>query len=231
MRYLDTVAGAAGAFAKIVATVVLAIPAGLVVATDAFAQGTDTPVSVKPDLANGKKIATSVCASCHGPDGNSTAPVNPKLAAQHTAYLQKQLADFKVQEGAKTASRASAIMGPLVVPLSPQDMLDVAAYYHGQPYKPSVAREKELVDLGRDVYRSGIASKGVPACAGCHGATGSGIPSQYPRLNGQYAEYTAAQLVAFGEGKRQNNAAMSSIAARLSDREIKAVSDYMAGLR
>jgi cytochrome c553 len=107
----------------------------------------------------------------------------------------------------------------------------VAAFYAGQALKPSVARNKDLVQLGQRIYRAGIADKGVPACAACHGPTGSGIPAQYARVGGQFAEYTEAQMVAFRSGQRHNNAQMNAIAARMSDQEIKAVSDYIAGLR
>ena len=206
---------------------VLAVAPGAAAAQDAALP----PVATKADPAKGEKIAGQVCAACHGPDGNSTAPSNPKIAAQHPAYLQKQLADFKVKEGAKTASRQSPIMTPLAAQLSPQDMADLAAFYSAKPLKPSAARNKEMVDLGRAIYRGGIAQKGVPSCAGCHGPTGSGIPAQFPRLAGQYSDYTEAQLVAFRSGTRHNNMPMSAVAARLSDHEIKALSDYIAGLR
>jgi cytochrome c553 len=189
------------------------------------------PVAPKADPAKGEKIATQVCAACHAADGNSTAPSNPKIAAQHPAYLQKQLADFKVKEGSKTAARPSPIMTAIASPLSEQDMLDLSAFYSAKPLKPSAAKNKELVDLGRQIYRGGIAGKGVPSCSGCHGPTGSGIPAQYPRLGGQFSDYTEAQLVAFRSGARGNNVAMTTLASRLSDREIKALSDYIAGLR
>jgi cytochrome c553 len=221
--------GSAGAFrAGILAGLLgmLALAPAALVAQDAA-----PPVVTKADPAKGEKIAGQVCAACHGPDGNSTAPSNPKIAAQHSAYLQKQLADFKVKDGSKTASRQSPIMTPLAAQLSPQDMADLAAFYSAKPLKPSAARDKEMVDLGRAIYRGGIADKGVPSCAGCHGPTGSGIPAQFPRLAGQYSDYTEAQLVAFRGGTRANNVPMSTIAARLSDKEIKALSDYLAGLR
>lgn len=225
MRYLDTVAGgvARGIFAGVFA-------AAAFTTANVSAQAADgaTP---KADPAKGEQIATQVCAACHGPDGNSTAPVNPKLAAQHPAYLQKQLADFKVTDGAKAAARPSPVMGAFAAPLTDQDMLNLSAFYSAKQFKPSAAKNKDLVVLGRDLYRGGIAEKGVPSCAGCHGPTGAGIPSQYPRLGGQFAEYTETQLVAFRSGGRGNNAAMTTIAARLSDREIKALSDYIAGLR
>jgi cytochrome c553 len=242
MRYLDTVAGgfARGVLAGVCAAFALASPGVFAQAAndapaqtskDAPAQTSKDAPALKADPAKGEQMATQVCAACHGPDGNSTAPVNPKLAAQHPEYLQKQLADFKVQDGEKAAARPSPIMGAFAAPLTPQDMLNLSAYYSAKELKPSAAKNKEVVDLGRDIYRGGIAEKGVPSCAGCHGPTGSGIPSQYPRLGGQYAEYTEAQLVAFRSGARPNNAAMVTIAARLSDREIKALADYIAGVR
>ena len=189
------------------------------------------PVAPKADPAKGEQIATQIGAACHGADGNSTAPANPKIAAQHSEYLHKQLADFKVKEDTKRAARPSPIMTAMVATLSEQDMLNLAAFYSAKPLKPSAAKNKELVDLGRQIYRGGVADKGVPSCAGCHGPTGSGIPAQYPRLGGQFSDYTEAQLVAFRSGGRGNNVAMTTIASRLSDGEIKALADYIAGLR
>src|SRR5690606_38167675 len=185
----------------------------------------------KPEPAKAEKIAAEVCAACHGQDGNSAAPTNPKIAAQHPEYLRKQLMDFKDPEGDAPAARQSPIMTPLVADLTEEDMRNLAAYYSAQAAKPSAARAKDLVELGRDIYRGGIEEKGVPACSGCHGPTRSGIPAPYPSTRGQFAEYTEAQLVAFRSGARANNPAMTAIASRLSDREIKAVSDYAAGLR
>ena len=184
----------------------------------------------KPDPAKAQQLVTEVCAACHGADGNSTSPANPKLAAQHPDYLAKQLHDFKPKEG-KPAARASPIMAGLVAALSDADMANLAAYYAGQKLKPSVARDKDTVELGRQIFRGGIAEKHVPACAGCHSPNGAGMPSQYPRLAGQYADYTRDQLVLFRSGKRGNSPQMETIAARLSDKEIAAVADYMAGLR
>lgn len=195
----------------------------------ARAQAPAAPAAVDP--AKGEKIAQEVCAACHGADGNSTAPVNPKLAGQHPEYLAKQLANFKVAPGAKSAERVNAVMAAFAAMLGDADMKNVAAYYAARPLKPSAAKNAELAELGQAIYRGGIAEKGVPACAGCHGPSGLGLPAQYPRLAGQYAEYTEAQLVGFRSGARMNNASMTTIAARLSDKEIKAVSDYVAGLR
>lgn len=185
----------------------------------------------KPDPKKGSETASQVCAACHGPDGNSPTPANPKLAGQHADYLYKQLTNFKAKPGAKEPERNNAIMGAFAAQLSDQDMRNVAAFYASQALTPAAAREKNLVDLGRNIYRAGIAGKGVPACAGCHGPSGAGMPAQFPRLQGQYAEYTEAQLTAFKQGTRANNASMTAIAMRLSEAEIKAVSDYVAGLR
>jgi len=231
MKTLDRIAG--GVARGIMAGVCLcAVGLVALVPADISAQGAASPPAApKADPAKGEQLASQVCAACHGADGNSTAPANPKLAAQHQTYLQKQLSNFKVKEGAKAAERPNPIMSALVAPLSDQDMLDLSAFYSSKPLKPSAAKEKDLVDLGRNIYRGGIADKGVPSCAACHGPTGSGIPAQYPRLAGQYSDYTEAQLVAFRSGARNNNVSMSTIAARLSDREIKALADYIAGLR
>jgi cytochrome c553 len=186
---------------------------------------------VKPDLKRGEQIATQVCASCHGVDGNSGSPANPKLAGQHSEYLYKQLANFKVKAGAKEAERVNLIMAGFASALTDPDMRSVAAYYAGQKYKPAASKDKDSLDLGQRIYRAGIADKGVPSCAGCHSPNGAGIPAQYARIGGQYGEYTESQLKGFRQGLRKNSAQMSQIAARMSDQEIKAVSDYIAGLR
>lgn len=193
----------------------------------AQAQGS-TPA---PDLKKGGEIASQLCAACHGADGNSAIPANPKLAAQHADYLYKQLQNFKVKPGAKEAERVNAVMAAFAAQLSDADMRNVAAFYASQKLSPATAKDKTLVEQGRNIYRAGIPGKGVPSCAGCHSPNGAGIPAQYPRLQGQYAEYTESQLLAFRKGERNNSAMMSAISSRLSDLEIKAVSDYIAGLR
>lgn len=185
----------------------------------------------KPDLKRGEQIATQVCASCHGVDGNSGSPANPKLAGQHREYLYKQLSNFKVKPGVKEAERVNPIMAAFATALSDTDMRSVSAYYAGQKYKPAAAKNKDLVDLGQKIFRAGIPDKGVPSCAGCHSPNGAGIPAQFARIGGQYGEYSEAQLVAFRQGLRKNSVQMSLIASRMSDLEIKAVSDYVAGLR
>jgi cytochrome c553 len=186
--------------------------------------------AAKPDAAKGSTIATQVCAGCHGADGNSVAPANPKLAAQHPEYIVKQLNNFKVQPGAQKAERENAIMSGFAGTLSPEDMANLGAYFAQQKPKGGAAKLKDSLELGQKIYRGGIAEKNVPACAGCHSPNGAGIPAQYPRLSGQHADYTEAQLTAFRGGVRKNSAQMMTISARLSDAEIKAVSDYIAGL-
>lgn len=201
----------------------VAIIAGALVSPLTYAQG---------DPGKAQPIVTQVCAACHGADGNSTLPVNPRLAGQHPEYLLKQLMNFKSQ-GGKPADRANAVMGGMAAPLSAQDMGNLAAYFASQKPKPGAARDPDLAKLGQSIYRGGIMAKGVAACASCHSPNGAGIPSQFPRLAGQHAEYVAAQLKTFRSGDRTNdpNSMMRTIAAKLSDREISAVSDYVAGLR
>jgi cytochrome c553 len=184
------------------------------------------------DSAKARGIAAQVCAACHAADGNSAAPANPKIAGQLPEYLDKQLRDFKPQAGKKPA-RESAVMMGMVANLSESDMKALAAYYAGQTLKPASAADKDLAALGQKIWRGGNSAVGVPACAGCHGPAGAGLPAQYPRLAGQYAEYVAAQLTAFKVGSRANdpNGAMRGVASHLSEREIRAVAEYAAGLR
>lgn len=223
MRVMKHKAGGVRSLA--VAVIALNLAAGT------FATGAMAAEPKKIDVARGQQIAGQVCAACHAADGNGVAVSNPKLAAQHPEYLYKQLVNFVAGEGGKAPERQNAVMMAFASQLSEQDRRDVSAFYATQPLKPSVARDKSLVELGQKIYRAGIAEKGVPSCAGCHGPGGAGMPAQFPRLNGQYAEYTESQLVAFRGGQRRNSVQMMTISSRLSDREIKAVSDYLAGLR
>ncbi len=188
--------------------------------------------AAKPDAAKGQTIAGQVCVACHASDGNSVAPANPKLAGQIPEYLHKQLANFKPQ-GGKKAERENAVMGGMVVSLSDADMHNLAAYYAGQKLKPAAARSRDLAAAGQKLYRGGDSAKGIPACSGCHGPDGSGVPSQYPRIAGQYAEYIEAQLKLFKSGERANdpNRMMRGVAERMSEKDIKAVAEYVAGLR
>ena len=179
----------------------------------------------KPDLAKGQAISTQVCAACHTADGTRGSPANPIIAGQHPEYLAKQLAEFK------SGKRNNPVMKGFASALSDDDIRNVAAFYGSKNAKPGFAKNKELVTLGEKIYRGGIADKAVPACAGCHSPSGAGIPAQFPRVGGQHADYTEAQMNAFRAGARVNNPIMVAIAAKMSDREIKAVSDYVAGLR
>ncbi len=182
-------------------------------------------MSAKPDLAAGSAKYAAVCASCHGADGNSGVPVNPKLAQQHPEYILKQLQEFK------SGKRPNPIMQPMAAQLSDADMKNISYWAGSQKAKPGFAKDKDLVALGERIYRGGIPERQVAACAGCHSPNGAGVPSQFPRLSGQHADYTDAQVKAFREGQRPNSVQMRQIAARMNDREIRAVSDYIAGLR
>ena len=181
--------------------------------------------AAKADMAKGEATYAAACSSCHGADGNSGSPAYPKLAQQHPDYLVKQLQEFK------SGKRANAIMSGMAAGLSDEDMKNVAAWLGSKSSKPNFAKEKELVVLGERIYRGGIADRQIAACAGCHTPNGAGIPSQYPRLSGQHADYSVTQLTGFRDGVRKNSAQMMGVASKLNDREIKAVSDYIAGLR
>jgi len=203
----------------------LLAPALVAAAFAAPAVGAETAPAAKPDLARGQEISTQVCGACHTADGSRGSPANPIIQQQIPEYLVKQLHDFKA------GRRDNAVMKGFASTLSDADMKNVAAFYASKEVKPGFAKNKELVALGEKIYRGGIAGRQVPACAGCHTPDGAGIPSQYPRLSGQHADYTEAQLVAFRGGARANSPQMTGVAARMNDREIKAVADYIAGLR
>jgi cytochrome c553 len=179
------------------------------------------------DPAKAQSIVNQVCAACHGSDGNSLLNANPSLAGQHPEYLAKQLMEFK------SGSRNNAVMTGMVANLSAEDMRNLAAYYAGQKPKETAARDKALIAQGRKLYRGGNAANGAAACAGCHSPSGAGIPAQYPRLAGQHAEYVLTQLKAFHAGERTNdpNQMMRTVAAKLSDREMAALAEYVSGLR
>jgi cytochrome c553 len=183
--------------------------------------------AVNADPAKAQQIVTQVCSACHGADGNSASPVNPNLAGQGAAYIATQLSYFKA------GTRKNPIMAGFAAALSPADMANLGAYFEKQTLKPQAARDKSLAELGQKLYRAGNGANGVPACAACHGPNGAGIPANYPRLGGQYADYTYAQLKAYNSGERaQGNAAiMQGVAAHLSDHESKALAEYIAGLR
>jgi len=178
------------------------------------------------DPAKAQAIVSQVCAACHGVDGNSLLPANPSIAGQHADYLYKQLVEFK------SGARANAIMTAIAANLSPDDMHNLAAYYSSQAARRTGATDKEAVEQGGRLYRGGNASNGTAACAGCHSPDGAGIPAQFPRLANQHPEYVIAQLKAFRAGERANdpNQMMRSTAAKLSDKEIAALAQYVSGL-
>ena len=196
-------------------------------ALGAMALGAAAISAQAADIAAGKALVEKGgCVACHGKDLNAPiSPDYPKLAGQHAAYIAKQLADFK------TPARNNAVMTAMAKPLSDEDMNNIAAYLAKQQPKPGAAKNKDTIELGKKIYRAGIAEKNVPACAGCHSPDGAGIPAQFARLGGQHQEYTAAQLTAFRSGARKNSPQMLTIAKRLSDDEIQAVADYIAGLK
>lgn len=183
------------------------------------------PKVTKPDLVRGEASFTAVCASCHGADGNSGIPVNPKLSQQHPEYLVKQLQEFK------SGKRKSPVMQAFAAALSEDDMKNISYWAASKKAKPGFAKDKDLVALGERIYRGGVADRQIAACAGCHSPNGAGIPAQYPRLGGQHADYVATQLTAFRDGGRANSLQMNQVAAKLNDREIRALADYIAGLR
>jgi cytochrome c553 len=195
-----------------------------------FASVAQEKPAARPDLKRGQEIASSICAACHGADGNSTIATNPKLSGQDAAYLLKQLNDYAKPASDKGA-RVNSIMTGILGGISAADRLHVAAHYSSQSHKPGAARNRDTLEIGQRIYRAGIPERAVPACSGCHSPNGAGIPAQYPRLAGQHAEYTVSQLKAFHDGTRRNNVPMAQIAARLSDAEMNAVADYAAGLR
>jgi cytochrome c553 len=190
------------------------------------ASGVNAETAAKADPAKAQQIASTVCVACHGADGNSPAPANPKLASQHPDYLNKQLVNFKSGE------RKNPIMMGMVAALTPEDMKNLSAYFGGQKLAPAAAKDKTLAAQGEKIYRGGIAAMGVPACSGCHGPAGSGIPAMFPRLAGQHGEYIETQLKTFRNGERANDPGkmMQMIAMKMSDQDMKAVAEYISGL-
>lgn len=185
-----------------------------------------------PAMAAGNAEAgqakSAVCMGCHGMDGNSANPEWPSLAGQHASYIVKQIRHFKAGE------RQNALMTPMAMTVSDQDVEDLAAYFSKQTLRPTGETEPSKLKLGQQLYRGGSAAKGVPACAGCHGPSGRGIPgAAFPAIGGQHATYAAAQLRAYKTGARATdpNSMMRTIAAKLSDEEIDAVASYLQGMR
>jgi cytochrome c553 len=186
----------------------------------------------KGDPAKGQAIASTVCVACHAADGNSVVAANPKLAGQNADYLFKQMKNFKGADG-KQAERTNAVMNGMIAPYTEEQMRDLAAHFSMQTQKGEQAKNRETIEAGQKLYRAGNLAKGLPACAACHGPAGAGMPAQYPRIGGQYAEYIELQLRSFRDGARANdpNKMMRMVAIKMTDAEIKAVSDYIAGLR
>jgi cytochrome c553 len=199
------------------------VGAGVLLAMIGVAQAIAAPFG---DAARGQATA-GVCAACHGADGNSPIPVNPSLAGQHPEYLYKQLLNYKSGE------RKNAIMNGIAATLSEEQMRDLSAHFASQKARQGSASDLKLASAGQKLYRGGNARTGVAPCAGCHSPNGAGIPAQYPRLKGQHASYTIAQLQAFRAGERDNDAGtmMRSIASKLTDAEMAAVAEYIAGLK
>ncbi len=208
------------------AALLSSLMSGLLAAALAFpAAATEAAAPPKPDLAKGEATATAVCGACHTFDGSRGTPANPILAGQHPEYLAKQLDEFK------SGKRTNPVMQGMVATLATEaDIKNVAAFFASKSAKPGFAGNKATVAQGEKIWRGGIAERKVPACAGCHGPAGAGIPSQYPRLAGQHAAYTEAQLLAFRDGARKNSAQMAGVSAGMTEADIKAVADYIAGL-
>lgn len=186
-----------------------------------------------PTTTEAPAVAKTVCAACHGLDGNSTIPANPSLAGQHAAYLVKQLNNFKASADGKPALRQNAVMNGMAAPLTDAEIKSLAQYFSKQTLKPAVAKDDKLVTEGRKLWRAGDMKKGIAACAGCHGVAGAGMPAQYPSLAGQHPEYIVAQLQQFRDGVRANDpeSMMRMIAAKMTDKQMAAVAEYAAGLR
>lgn len=199
----------------------------LVLMSGLMVVGAATANAATGDAAKAQPIVDKVCGACHGADGNSTSPIYPTLAGQHPEYIAKQLNEFK------SGARKNATMAPNVTNLSQQDMLNLAAYYSAQQPKPRMAKDPALVAEGQKIYKGGNAGSGVPACASCHGPAGSGIPVQFPRLAGQHSKYVLSQLKNFRSGDRANDGGkmMQVIARKMTDQEMKAVAEYISGLR
>ncbi|OGU22174.1 MAG: cytochrome C [Hydrogenophilales bacterium RIFOXYD1_FULL_62_11] len=196
-------------------------------ATSAFANAPAATPASKGDPKAAESIVNQVCAACHAVDGNSVAAANPKLAGLNAEYINKQLNEFK------SGARKNAIMSGMVANLTPQDMLNLSAYYSAQQPKPATSKDQALALQGQKIFRGGVMGAGVPACASCHGPQGKGIPAQFPRLAGQHSDYIYAQLNAFRVEARANDAAkmMRTIAAKMTDADMKAVASYIQGLR
>ena len=229
MRRTLLLAAAAGTF---IAAAGMQIDAQTAAPAPAAAPATQGPAG-KPDVEAAQKIASEVCLACHGPGGNSVVPANPSLAGQPAEYITVQLAHFK------SGVRPNPIMQGIASTLQPEQMKALGIYYSQQKPKPQAAQDAALVAIGQKLFRGGDAANGTPACSACHLPNGAGIAKNYPRLAGQHAAYTYAQLKAFKdggrgadkEGKDANGMIMATIAQRLTDAQMKALAEYTSGLR
>lgn len=206
----------------ITVSVVAALIGGAVQAAEGLKAG--GPKAGDPKAGEAK--ANSICQACHGPQGNSIVPIWPKLAGQHPEYIYKQLMDFKA------GARSNVQMTPMAMPLTEQEVLDVAAYFSSQEQSGGAA-DPELAKLGESLYRAGNPKNGVPACSGCHGPAGMGQGlAKFPRIAGQHADYLKQTLTYFRNQERANdpNGMMRGVTARLTDQEIAAVAQYVQGL-
>jgi cytochrome c553 len=214
-------------------TVALPVAFGLYTSLAMGADDKAQASAPKPDLAKAQQTVSQVCAACHGADGNSVSPANPSIAGQHADYLTLQLMHFQ------SGIRVNAVMQAMVAKLTPEEMVALGIFFSQQKAKPTTAKDPALVAAGQKIFRGGNAGTGVPACAACHSPDGAGIPARYPRVGGQYADYTLTQLKAFKSGERGadkagkdvNGKVMSQIASRMSDSEMQAVAEYVSGLR
>ncbi|MBR9814192.1 cytochrome c4 [bacterium] len=179
------------------------------------------------DAEAGAKKANA-CVACHGPGGNSTNPVWPKIAGQGGKYLYQSMKAYKNGE------RKNALMAGQMAALSAKDIRNLAAHYAAGSQTPGVGAE-DAVEVAQPLYRAGDAERGIPACLACHGPAGTGNPAAaYPRIGGQHAEYTAIALKAYRNGERSAGNAgqmMTAVAQELTDDEISALASYIAGLQ
>ena len=212
---------------RILTTVILAISA--TVAHSACEPVKAAPALVAPTKtklsARGQQIAGAVCVACHGLNGMSAVSANPNIAGMPAQYIAKQLELYKCGQ------RNNAVMQGMAANLSESDMKALGHYYFTQRATPNAkALNKELAEAGQKIYRMGIPESKVPACSGCHGGAGSGIPAVYPRLAGQWQEYTLGALKSFASGERKNTQ-MQAISGRMREKEMQAVAEYIAGMR
>ncbi|MGY2575601.1 c-type cytochrome [Vibrio sp. C8] len=179
------------------------------------------------------KAKSETCVACHGADGNSLITTYPKLAGQHAKYIEKQLKDLKL--GATSAGkqgRYDPVMSAMAMPLSEEDMSDLAAYFSSLPISSNSTPE-DVVSTGKALYTAGDASRGLTACIACHGPRGNGTElSGFPKISGQHADYVKAQLMKFRDDSRGNdmNAMMRDVAKKLTDADIEILSKYVGGL-